>query len=500
MQHTMQQQIQGASQTVTLDLDPALAWIAARLSARPELELLVVGGPVRDALMGRPARDPDAMLRCTHPGLSPQGAVELLRTLLQGARVEVTGRDFPVVTVSLSQNGVRVGEDVQIAFPRTERSTGPGERDFVFDCRLDMPTEEDLGRRDLTINGMAARVSPGQCVPLIDPFGGEADLRAGLVRAIGDPAERLAESPVRTLRAVRFAARYGFALDRRLRRALTRAAPLLSHIEREALGKELLKHAESGDDGQGSLALSLRLLSKTGLLEHLVPEWAQARDLDQRNPHHSETVGDHILSVVGLLDQNPGSPALRWAGFFHDLAKPETMTVRAGRGHFYGHEERGAELARRVLGQQGWRLGSDFTESVAGLVALHMDPGQARSPRAARRLAVRAGTLFEDLLALHQADRRAHVGEDESALQAHLQFLREAAASLPAVNFCDHDLALRGQDIAPLVDRPQRIGEIKRALFSMVVDGLISNEREPLLEQARSLAQQPVQPPVQSLA
>lgn len=463
-----------------IELDPAVSWIAQRLEGT-NFELYLVGGPVRDALDGKPAKDPDCLIRAVS-AISVREAIAQLRALLAGAQVEETGRDLVVITVTVRDDqGERIGEDVQLAFPRTEVSTGHRESDFDFTVDLNLPVDQDLQRRDLTVNAMAVRVGPGS--ELIDPFGGLHDLRAGIARAVGDPAQRFAESPIRMLRAVRFAARPGWRLDPQLAQALRDSGELTAHIERPALGTELRKQAS------GQFASALRLLSQAGLLERLFPVWAQARDLDQRNRHHAETVGDHIITVVGFLDQLGASDLVKLAGFFHDLGKPQTMSIdESGAGHFYGHEDAGAQLARAALSELC--LGHEATEHVARLVELHMDPGQVQSARAARRLAHRAGVLLEDLLALHRADRLAHAGEDLAALDRREAELLQAARALPARAFSDHDLALRGGDIAPLVGESRHIGLIKRDLVQMVVDGDVSNEREPLLLRARDLASQ----------
>lgn len=463
---------------------PTLQNLAARL-AGSGVELYLVGGAVRDALLGHAGKDIDLLIR--HPSLDAAELETLLRKRLAPAPVLGVGESFRVLKVKWE------GEWLDLALP-TRRLPADGRAtveangaapntDAGWSSDPRWPLTEDLGRRDFTINALAlcllsetSSFSSGQPPILIDPFGGQQDLTARQLRATLSAVDRLNEDPLRILRAARFTAQ-GFAPDKELSAAAQVLTPRLEELAPERLWHEWLRIFEAPHS-----SLGLRWLAEVGALGKVIPAWTEVDRLEQHNPHHSETVSDHLLSVVAELDRMNAAPLTRQAGFFHDIGKGRTRTlVQQGgqlHGHFYGHEHVGADLTRQSLS----RLRADHhnIRDLSRLVELHMRPGQAGSRAAARRLAAAAGELLEPLLDLFAADRLAHLGEDPAQVAARQQHIRWACEDLPRT-FSEHDLALGGRTLLSLGLSPHEVGAAKRWLFAQVLEGRAANDSDELM-------------------
>lgn len=441
-------------------------------------ELYLVGGAVRDRLRSVPSTDLDVLVR--HPELDSAALEQLLRRRLAPAPVLSVGQAFRAFKVKWA------GEWLDLSLPsRRDPGTAQG---WHSDPRL--PLADDLARRDFTVNALALRLCPASGAgELSDPFGGQADLAAARLRATGSAAARLDEDPVRVLRAARFAAQ-GLSPDPGLTQAAQAAAPQLAWAAPERLWQEWQRLFAAPRSAAG-----LRWLAEVGALGIIVPAWAEVDGLEQHSPYHRETVSDHLLSVVAELDRMGAAPLTRQAGFFHDIGKGRTRTLREGptglRGHFYGHEKVGAELTRQTLSRL--RAGSAPLRDVSRLVGLHMRPGQVGTRGAARRLAAAAGELLDPLLDLYAADRLAHVGTDPAQVAAQQAFIRAASADLPRT-FSQHQLALSGHHLLGLGLSPREVGAAKRWLTEQVVEGHLPNQAPALLsalaEQRPELIQQ----------
>src|SRR5260370_516125 len=257
--------------------------------------------------------------------------------------------------------------------------------------------EEDLRRRDFTINAMALHPLTGQ---IYDPFGGQQDLEAHILRAVGnEPDKRFDEDPLRLLRAVRFAAQLDFTIEPETRRSIIRQAPKLQKISRERIRDEMNKLLLSAHPAKG-----LDLLVELGLMEWIIPEVPALRGVSQppQRPPHTQDVYMHVLRVV-----ERSSPRLicRWSALLHDIAKPRTRTVDDGKVHFFGHEDIGGYMARDIL--KRLHFDRDFIESVSKIVRLHMR-ANAYTPEwtdgAVRRLILDIEDNLADLLDLSRAD------------------------------------------------------------------------------------------------
>ena len=438
----------------------------------------VVGGSLRDALLGRPATDWD---------LATDAPPERTQSLFADAVYE---NQFGTVAVR------RDGEEYEITTFRTDHDYA----DFRRPHRVEFGTslEADLARRDFTVNAMAwgaspatgpATVRPATVPPatvrpatvrpdphLVDPFGGRADVEARVLRAVGDPRKRFAEDALRMVRAVRLATTLEFAIEPETLAAITDRADLVAHLSGERIAAELGKLLAAGRPSIG-----LRLLADTGILGHVSAELAGQRGVTQ-NKAPGEDLWDHTLRCV---DAATSRPIVRLAALVHDIGKPAT----AADGHFFGHETVGAEQAQALLD----RLHEPrvVVERVGHLVRQHMfryEPSW--SDGAVRRFIAKVGRdAIDDLFALREAD---NVGSGVPANADGLDELRaRVAAELAAGPILDRSaLAVDGNDLMRElgIDRGPRLGRILGALLERVIEDPALNDPPTLLLLARDLA------------
>lgn len=305
------------------------AWTAAS-AVVPDVWL--VGGSVRDELMGRPCEDFDFV--------TPLSADDVEAAIRAAGRKPYTlGKRFG--TVGMMADGRKL-----------EITTLRG-------ATLD----EDLGQRDFTINAMAWR--PGL---LEDPFDGRSDLEAGVLRAPGSARRRIRDDILRILRAARFESELGFSADEELREAMARYAHRLPGVAKERCALELDRMLAGTYPTRG-----VRLLAETGALVWVLPELALQVGYDQNSPYHDRDLFEHTLAVVEGVD--PGDLELRWAALLHDVGKPYVRIEKTGRSTYVHHESLGAEIVDRVAASLKWSRARHAR--VRELVAEHMVPGSS---------------------------------------------------------------------------------------------------------------------------
>lgn len=440
-------------------------------AALPLGSLFAVGGRVRDEIRAEaegveaPALDSDYVV----VGLSTDELVDRLRPL---GRVDVVGASFSVLKLTAD------GQTVDVATPRRERSVGVGHRDFDVESGSSISLEEDLARRDFRMNMIARSIPSGM---VVDPFGGEADIRARRIDLL--KPESFQEDPLRMLRAAQFAARLGYEVTPAVRAAMAAAAPLVQSVSAERVHDEFVKLLQASKPSTG-----LKLLQETGVLVFLWPELVEGVGVEQ-NEWHAFDVWNHSLATLDSAP--PGDLILRLAALLHDVAKPRTKDG----AHFYRHEIVGAEMTRSML--ERFRFSRDAVEATGQLVGHHMyaaDPGL--SDAAIRRFIRRVGTgNIERLFALRHADiGGSGLPKRDGANEAFEDRVRAELARKPA--FSLKELAVGGDDvIAALVRRGQappgfkgdeRVGAALRWLFEQVTDEPERNERTlllPILEQ-----------------
>ncbi len=415
-------------------------------------EAYVVGGCVRDAILGRRAADWDITTNA-RPGEVKALFPRTIDTGIQHGTVTVlSGREgFEVTTYRIDG----------------EYQDGRHPSQVIFTPSL----TEDLKRRDFTINAMAYNDTEG----LIDIFGGMEDLKEGRIRCVGDPKERFTEDGLRILRAVRFSAQLDFEIEDQTREAIREFAPGLSRISAERIQTELVKLLTSDHPE------TFRILYDTGITSVILPEFDACMETPQNHPHHCCCVGEHTLLALKAIEADK---VLRLSALLHDIGKPGTHSRDVqGVDHFYGHGEAGAELAGRIL--RRLKFDNDTISRVKHLVRFHDYRQIGPGLRGVRRAVFRIGKdFFPDYLKLRRADILAQnpLGQQEKLLE--LQTVEELYGQILKEQDCLSlkDLAVTGRDLMEAGMEPgPGLGEVLKGLLELVVEHPEYNTKEYLL-------------------
>ncbi|MEO6060045.1 MAG: CCA tRNA nucleotidyltransferase [Candidatus Limnocylindria bacterium] len=447
--------------------DPVSAVLAGLIAGGDEAAL--VGGCVRDLLRGERPLDWD---------VATSAPPEAVAARFPGATWD---NRFGTVTVrpATGQTGPGgPGAGIEVTTYRVEG----GYRDHrrPEEVRWGRSLTDDLARRDFTINAMAWLPDDveGGSGRLVDPFGGAADLEAGLLRAVGDADARFTEDALRLVRAVRFAARFNLAIDPSTEAAIRRGAPSAVSLSGERVRDELLRIL----GGAEPPSRALLMLDRLGLLPVLLPELAALRGIPQSKALAGDAL-DHSLRAADALP--PEDPILRLAGLLHDLGKATTLAD----GHFIGHESAGADLAEAVL--QRLRAPRADVVRVARLIRQHMFAYTAEwSDAAVRRFVRRVGVdLLDDLFALRAADNAAS-GAREPARGGTAELRARCRAAIAADPLEARHLAVSGHDLVSELGIPpgRLIGRLLERLLEAVLEDPSQNRRERLLVLARGWA------------
>ena len=348
--------------------------VSSRL-AQANFRSALVGGAVRDLLLGRTPSDFD-LVTTARP--------DELQKIFPEAKL--VGVSFGVVIVR--QNGI----DMEVATARSERSYLDGRHPENISYTTDFAL--DARRRDFTVNAMMYDLERGE---LLDYAGGVEDLKRGILRTVGDPSARFKEDYLRILRAVRFAAKLGFALDAELEAALKTHAELVNELSCERIFAEL----DMMLTGK-SPARAIKLLEDTGILKHILPEVAILREVTQPPQFHPE--GDVLEHTLLMLSRMPlSNRRLAWSVLFHDVGKADTRTVDPdGRIRFFGHEVRGAEIAEIIC--RRLRMPLNDMESCVHAIANHMRFASVTAMKTAKLRKLIGEADFAMELELHRLD------------------------------------------------------------------------------------------------
>ncbi len=418
----------------------------------------VVGGCVRDDLLGRTPSDYDM---CT--AALPEQTEELFRD----CRLVLAGKKHGTVGV-VTDNGV-----VEITTFRTEGdyrdNRHPEWVNFVSNI------EADLARRDFTVNAMAYSPTRGYA----DPFGGREDLKNKVLRAVGDPRQRFREDSLRILRGVRFAVRYRLTPEENTLRAMTELRHLMDNLARERVFEELCKLLP--------LVNAEDLLRFSPVLAAAIPELEPCIGFQQHNPHHIHDVYGHTACVVATVASDP---VLRWAALLHDVGKPATFTLdENGRGHFYGHAKESARMADGIL--RRLKAPTAFRERVVLLISHHMTPLTPDRKLLRRRLSALGSEALHQLLALQEADWGGK-GTSEVRENGEFSQIRQLLEQIEAESTCLSlkDLAINGHDLMAAGFTGPAIGRTLNRLLALVLDEQLPNEKNTLLSAASQLTKQ----------
>jgi poly(A) polymerase len=403
-------------------------------------EAYFAGGCVRDQLLGRDPSDFD---------IATSAPPDTVRALFP--RTVPVGAQFGVILV------VEGGEPFAVATFRSDDAYVDGRRPSAVHFGS---AREDAFRRDFTINALFLDPLTDR---VVDFVGGEVDLRAGIIRAIGDAGSRIGEDRLRMLRAVRFAARLGFAIEPATRAAVEAAAPTITDIAAERIGDEVVKILT-----EGGARVGFELLRETGLLAHVLPEVARMQGVAQSPDHHPE--GDVFVHTLLLLSQLPAgvSETLALGALLHDVAKPMCAGEKDGRITFYGHPNVGADIAFAVC--QRLRRSRAVWERVAYLVKNHLRLVQAPDMRLATLKKMLREDGFEELLVLARMDAMASNRD-----LTYVEFCQRALAEM------SHEVVrpprlLGGDDLAALGYAPGPLfKEILGALEEAQLEGQVQS-------------------------
>lgn len=423
-------------------------------------EAYAVGGCIRDSLLGRTPNDWDITTSA-----KPMEVKALFSHTID------TGIQHGTVTILLDREGFEVttyridGEYEDGRHPKEVSFTGS--------------LEEDLKRRDFTINALAYNETAG----LIDIFEGQKDLKDGIIRCVGNAEERFTEDALRMLRAIRFSAQLGYRIEENTLAAIHKLAGNLEKISAERIQTELLKLMVSPHPDY------LRTAYECGVTKVFFPEFDLAMETPQNHPHHCYNVGEHILHS---LMEVPADKVLRLTMLLHDIAKPQCLTVdEKGITHFHGHEEMGAEMSRVIL--RRLRMDNDTTDKVCRLVRFH-DYGNGVAPdrRIVRRAVNKIGEdLFDDFILVKKADLLAqsmYLREEKlSNLAAWDACYREIREAEECVSL--RTLAVNGRDLIAAGLQPGReLGNILKQLLDEVLETPEKNEKDYLVSRAKELS------------
>lgn len=418
-------------------------------------EAYAVGGCVRDCILERSPNDWD---------ITTSAKPEETKRLF--ARTIDTGIKHGTVTVMLDREGFEV---------TTYRIDGDYEdgrhpKEVTFTASL----EEDLKRRDFTINAMAYNEQSG----LIDIFGGIRDIEQGVIRCVGNAEERFTEDALRMLRAVRFSAQLGYQIEENTKRAIRKLAPNLKLISAERIQAELVKLVMSAHPDY------LRVAYETGITEQILPEFDVCMKTEQNNPHHCYSVGEHILH--SMLEIAPDK-VLRLGMLFHDIGKPQTLTVdEKGITHNKGHAAAGEKMTGKILHRL--RFDNDTINKVTKIVLYH-DQEIGNTESSVRRAINRIGEdIFPMLFAVRHADILAQSEYQREEKLKKLTYLEEIYDGICRRKECLSlkDLAVTGSDLIAIgVPAGRELGVLLNELLDIVLEEPARNTREELLRICR---------------
>jgi poly(A) polymerase len=426
----------------------------------------LVGGYVRDRLLGRPTKDVDVV--CLGNGI--QLAETMAAKLYPRPKIAVYSR-FGTAMLRY--------EDIEVEFvgARKESYSSDSRKPEVAAGTL----EDDQNRRDFTINALAVSLNEADFGAIIDPFGGLVHLEEKLLKTPLEPGRTFSDDPLRMLRAIRFAAQLDFSIDPVTYRSIAKNRERIHIVSKERITAELEKMLMAPVPSKG-----FQMLFETGLLQIILPELAALQGVEDRNGRGHKDNFYHTLEVLDNLSRRSNNIWLRWAAVFHDIAKPATKRYNPETGWtFHGHEWLGANMLPKIFRNLRLSLSSEL-EYVQKMVRLHLRPisltKEEVTDSAVRRLLFDAGRDIDDLLKLCESDITTKNPRKMARYLEGYEYLKERMALVSEADRLrlwqppiDGALIMKTFNLPP----SREVGILKTAVREAILDGLIPNELEP---------------------
>lgn len=427
-------------------------------------ECHLVGGCVRDALLGEVPHDYDL---CTNA--SPE---DILNTLKKNnINATTVGIDYGTIVAHIGDN------EYEITTYRCE--SGYSDKRHPDKVEYSNNINEDLKRRDFTINAIAYNLDTEE---IVDPYQGVLDLEQGILRMVGNPADRINEDPLRMLRGIRFAIRFGFQIENNTKEAILENKELINLISKERITQEFQKMFSYGKP------VASIFMEYAPVIFEIVPELGKCYEFSQNNKYHKHDVYEHILNVVDNCKTTKFD--IKMAALLHDIGKPDAYSVDENhQGHFYGHADISQSISKKVLATD-FRITNEQRDNILLLVKEH-DHDMPITTKGIRKLVSEFGTDFiNDWLVLKKGDISDHLIPDpdkslikkyEKMTDVYNDFLQNES------RFQLKDLAVNGRDLAELSLQGPEIGKTLRLLLNAVIEEEISNSYHELMAKAEEI-------------
>jgi poly(A) polymerase len=450
-----------------IPLASSLLQTIGRIADLNSVEAYVVGGYVRDFLLGLGDKDIDVLVIGDGVQFARAVAHEL------GTESIVVFERFGTAMVPLEHG------KVEFVTARSESYASDSRKPRVQSGTL----EDDLLRRDFTVNAIAAKLNKDRYGELHDPFGGREDLERKLLRTPLDPVKTFDDDPLRIMRAMRFASQLDFTIDKPALDAIGEMKARLSIVSQERITDEFLKTLRTPKPSVG-----LRLMFETGVLGVVFPEIAEMAGVDQRRDHHHKDVFLHTCTVIDNIAQTTDNVWLRFVALVHDIAKPRTKAFKEGIGWtFHGHEELGARMMKGIF--KKLKLPMDPFPYVEKLVRLHLRPmvlvDDIVTDSAVRRLVFEAGNDIDDLMKLCRADITS---KNPRLVERYLRNYDVVMQKIVEVEEKDRlrnwQPPVMGEEIMAVcgIQPGKKVGDLKHAIEEAILDGKIPNDHDAALQ------------------
>jgi len=440
-----------------------------------EVEAYLVGGYVRDKLLGNDVKDIDIVVIGDGIAFAKQVAKKIKQNNV------VTYEKFGTAMLPLKEGKIEFVGAREESYERDSR------KPLVKSASL----ESDLSRRDFTVNTLAASINREKFGEVTDPYNGKSDLKNKILRTPLEPEKTFDDDPLRMMRAIRFASQLHFIIEPRVHKTIQELASRISIVSMERISDEFFKILASPKPSIG-----LKLFYETGLAKYLFPELVEMSGIDQRKDYHHKDVFLHTMKVVDSLSRYTGNVWLRFAGLVHDIAKPRTKAFKEGTGWtFHGHEEVGARMMKPIFRRM--RLPMDKLEYVEKLVRLHLRPmvlvSEEVTDSAIRRVMFEASEEIDDLMLLCRADITSQNPQRVARYLKNYDIVIEKMKEVEAKDrIRNWQPPVRGDEIMEIcaLKPGPVVGVLKKKIEDAIIDGDIPNEHDAALAYLLSIKDQ----------